>query len=634
MSRAGGMGFRRVAGAVSAAALLMLTPVPARAHATLVSSDPADGAELPRPPDRILLRFDEALYLDLSSFELRALGGDLVPLGRAEGSPRDPGLVVLRPAPLSRGVYALSWAVMSQEDAHVVRGMIVFGVQAPVSTIARPPEPRDPVRPLEILLRWVDLVAVVGLLGGWIAAGAVLRRPDPSTVEGLGALRARAYAFAAGCGAAAVVAGIGLLLSQAGDARTAAAPTPSLASAVRALLGGGKLAWLWGIQQTCLLSLTGMAWHMARADRAGRPSRRALEPAAGALVVALAGARAATGHAAAPRSGWIPVAVDAVHLLAAATWIGGLSALAVALLRGHRGSRGAPGARELLRSFGRLALGSFAVLLVTGLLSMARQVATPDGLVLTGYGRALLAKVGLVAAAGAFGLANAVILRPVPWLARAFGRPVGWTPVPPRRLSAFVLAEVSLGLLALGAVGIMTSTRPPREPGPGPAPVVASRSGRVGDLLISLSVTPNLPGANVVEVRVASTRRPALVPIERVALKVGDGEPIPLVPAGEQRYRAGLTALDRPGSRRLAIVVERAGLPTRALAIDWMVGGGPSPTPPVLSDRPLGGPLTAVAGGIALALLIAAAWLIGRSNRARRSEPRWAGERLSEQGGT
>lgn len=634
MSRAGGMGFRRAAGAVAAAALLVLVPASARAHATLVSSDPADGAELPRPPDRILLRFDEALHLDLSSFDLRALGGDLVPLGRPEGASRDPGLVVLRPPPLARGVYALSWAVMSREDAHLVRGMIVFGVQVPVSTIARSPEPRDPLRPLEILLRWIDLVAVVGLLGGWIAAGAVLRRPDPGAAEGLAALRARAYAFAAGCGAAAVVAGVALLLSRAIDARSAAAPTPSLVSAVRALLGGGKLAWLWGMRQTCLVCLTGMAWRLARADRAGRPSRRTLEAAAGALAVALAVARAATGHAAAPSDGWIPVAVDAVHLLAAATWVGGLAALAVALLPGRRSPRGTPGFRELLRPFGRLALVSFAVLLVTGLLSMARQVATPDGLVLTGYGRALLAKVGLVAAAGAFGLANAVILRPIPWLARAFGRPVGWTPIPPRRLSAFVLAEVSLGLLALGAVGVMTSTRPPREPGPRPAPVVASRSGRVGDLVISLSVTPNLPGANVVEVRVASTRRPALVPIERVALEVGEGEPIPLVPAGEQRYRTGLTALDRPGSRRLAIVVERAGLPTRALAIDWMVGGGPSPSPPVLSDRPLGGALKAVAEGIALVLLLAAAWVIGRSNRARRSEPRWTAERLSEQGGT
>jgi copper transport protein len=595
-----------------------------------VRSDPPDGAELATAPERIVLWFDERLRLPFSSFELRTLAGDLVPLRSVEGAAAETGTVILRPPQLAHGIYVVSWAVMSEEDAHVSRGMIVFGVGEPVSAAQRPRQPPQPIRPLEVLLRWLDLMAIAGLVGGLTVAGAVLGRSGAHGDERT--LRGRALSFAAACGTLAVAAGLGLLLVEAAVVRAAVREPRSLTSTVGELLGRGRFGDLWWVRQACLLALGGAAWWLSRVDRARRPVRRWAVAAVMALCIILAYVRAAGGHAAALREGWVPIVVAAAHLLAAATWIGGLSALAFALAPEAPRLRAGSAYGTALRPFGRFAALSFALLLVTGLFSLAREVATPDGLVLTTYGRALLAKAGLVAAAGGVGLVNAVLLGTVPWLARRLGRSAVWRSSWSRRLFASVVIEIALGVLALGAVGVMTSTQPARGPMFASAPpAVGSVSRRTGDLVVSVSITPNLPGSNVVVVRVASSRRPALAPIERVALDVGgDDPPIDLESVGEDAYRAGLRALDRAGPWPMTVVVERAGLPTERLSIDWVVGGGPPPPQPLLSDRPLRGPLTAVAGGLSLGmLLVGALRLIRRRQTVWRSAWRWGRVALS-----
>jgi copper transport protein len=83
--------------------------------------------------------------------------------------------------------------------------------------------------------------------------------------------------------------------------------------------------------------------------------------------------------------------VDVLHLLAVATWLGGLTALLIALYR-------APFIdSQAVRRFSRTAFVSVCVLAATGLYQSWRQVGSWSALGHTSYGQLLLVKVGLVA---------------------------------------------------------------------------------------------------------------------------------------------------------------------------------------------------------------------------------------------
>lgn len=83
--------------------------------------------------------------------------------------------------------------------------------------------------------------------------------------------------------------------------------------------------------------------------------------------------------------------VDILHLLAVATWLGGLTALLVAL---HK----VPGIeRTAIRRFSTVAFTSVLVLAGTGTYQAWRQVGSWSALTGTEYGRLLLIKIGLVA---------------------------------------------------------------------------------------------------------------------------------------------------------------------------------------------------------------------------------------------
>lgn len=80
---------------------------------------------------------------------------------------------------------------------------------------------------------------------------------------------------------------------------------------------------------------------------------------------------------------------DAVHVLSAAMWAGGI--LALATLRPPDGWRG-PEARTLLDRFGGVALIAFAVTALTGVLRASDQVHDVSGLWTTSYGEVLALK--------------------------------------------------------------------------------------------------------------------------------------------------------------------------------------------------------------------------------------------------
>ena len=194
--------------------------------------------------------------------------------------------------------------------------------------------------------------------------------------------------------------------------------------------------------------------------------------------------------------------------------MGGGGCLLALVLIGSRKERccGSTSTGLLFRSFGGLAALSVAVLALSGLYSAGVDVATPDALITTLYGQALLAKTLLFMVVGVIGLTNSLLVRSGADRARWLGRGV--------RLEAALVT----GVILLAA--LLTATAPargerfaaPRKMAPEPAPV---RSAPAGDLLVSLSVKPNEPGANFVTAGVFDTRRPAPAQVRGVDVSIG-----------------------------------------------------------------------------------------------------------------
>ena len=422
----------------------------------------------------------------------------------------------------------------------------------------------------------------------------------------------------------AVAAGIALLFLQ---ASTLVLPGDSGSTANMPALEGfvwlatqTRSGLLWDARQALLLIVAALLIVTAgdvRPTAAGPATRRsfvakAAGPVLGFLAVAVLGLQAALGHAAAvtPDRG-LAILMDAAHLTAAGLWAGGLLALAVGMLPIVMSARGkqayVPLARAGWGPFGAVAALSVGVLIGTGLYSAGREVASPDALLMTFYGRTLIVKIALVMVVGIFGLLNSTMLHPslsAP-LARLLRRPRGWTPLSLKRLPGLVVAELAVGGLVLLVTGTLVSSPPANGPEFAPAtpapPPVTAPSQLVNDLLVTFEARPNRPGQNIALMQVVSTRRPAPAEIMRVIVHYTFlGQDIGSVVTDAQeiapgQYQVAGDQLSLAGPWQVDVVVRRKGLEDSKASFQWTVVAPSVSRPVVVSNRPLEPILTRVA---------------------------------------
>lgn len=144
---------------------------------------------------------------------------------------------------------------------------------------------------------------------------------------------------------------------------------------------------------------------LGAAGRAGG-GRAAPWLAAAAPVGAVAVTLPLLGHGAA-RVGTL--LLHTAHVLAAGAWLGALLALLLVARRVRRAYGVTAHARllsALLPAFSPLALGAAAIVAASGGAAAVLYVPSPDALVATGYGRALLVKLALVSVAAGCGFLN------------------------------------------------------------------------------------------------------------------------------------------------------------------------------------------------------------------------------------
>jgi copper transport protein len=219
---------------------------------------------------------------------------------------------------------------------------------------------------------------------------------------------------------------------------------------------------------------------------------------------------------------------------------------------------------------------------------------------------------------GCAGLVNSLAINPAlaAPIAKLFHRAEAWPPLPLRRLPYLMAVEAGLGLFVFLFVGYLTASPPARGPefNPPAEALPDSLSQQVEDLLVSLSVKPNIPGANVINIRVASTRRPPPAEVLRVITRFTylDLDLGTVTADAEETepgmYRLGGNYLSLAGPWEVEVAVRRRGLEDSVARFEWMVAS-PAARPVMVSAKPLEPVTTAAALGV-LALLLGAATIV------------------------
>jgi copper transport protein len=444
---------------LASAALLLMLPAAASAHAVPVSSTPAPGARLGAAPSAVVIVFDEPLEPRLSGTTV------IDPSGR-----RFTGTVsgkTIR-VPLSTdapGVYQVDWKTVSVVDGHTIIGTFRFGVgvspavaAAAAGTTAQGPTAGDVA---VAVLRGIEYALL--LLACGLALLSMLGRGLP--------LRLPAVPVAA----ALLVSGVAVVTAEALLASSGA----SVAGIIDYLTNG-----VTGWARVARLALEAAVLEVAIVQARLSP----------VLLGGVVAAVAVAGHGADVEPAWQGIAVNALHLAAAGVWAGGIMALALLRVTGQWQAAG----RDLLPRFTRVAPWAFLVSVALGVVQALQLLGGPGQLLTTSYGITLVAKAAAVAA-----------MVPLSLLA--------W-----RRIRVRVRAEAAVALVVVAAAAALAaypvvpkeareaaresvaSGSAPARASPFPQPGDLTMGGRAGQTMVGLTVHPGRPGVNTIRVYLAS----------------------------------------------------------------------------------------------------------------------------------
>ncbi|MFE2145071.1 copper resistance protein CopC [Streptomyces sp. NPDC059456] len=618
-------------------AALFTAAGPATAHAALTASDPQDGAVVATAPAQVTLSFSEQVAMGDDSIRVMDPQGRRVDTGElrdmCSGTTIRYGTALHSGLP--DGTYTVAWQAVSA-DSHPVSGAFTFSIGAPSATsVALPAEQvgGGPVGIAYDVARYAAYAGFTVLVGG--AAFILLCWRRGATQRPLQKLVVRAWVTLTGATLVMLVlrtpyTGSGKFADALDlDGLRAVLETKTGASLVSRLLLLGAaalfLAVLFGAfaRRTAEEAAKGSGKRREKDREKDRATEKETDDLlfglgiGGAVVAAgIAATWALSEHASTGIQPGIAMPADILHLLAVAAWLGGLTALLVAL---HK----VPGIeREAVQRFSRVAFVSVVVLAVTGVYQSWRQVGSWSALTGTSYGQLLLLKVGLVAVL----VGIAYVSRS--WTARLTETPAGkaakvtrqrdvsretraaavTVPEDPKRavqlarqraarenarekqvrdadparagLRRSVLAEAGVAVALLAVTTVLTSTEPGRtaERASGrdaAATAVPNRAikitlpfdtgGQSGKGSVRVEVDPGRVGANALHVWVDDPDgQPLDIPEVKVAftLPAKDIGPLPVVPehAAPGHWSASGVQLPLAGEWRIDVTVRTSDI--------------------------------------------------------------------------
>jgi copper transport protein len=510
---------KAVAAAVRLAALVLivmlgLAPVPrALAHASLISSQPEDGAVLAVPPQRVILIFNEPV----KPLKMQVVGrdGQATPLTQIV---QHNNSVILRiPVELSHGTHAVSWRVVS-EDGHPVGGTLVFSVgEADAGAPKLQTQSDASVRAAIWTLRIVIYLALFFGLGGAVFLAWIAGKAPRRSQRSFGALCA--------AGLIAIPLAVGL---QGLDALQL--PLPAL---------GQGAPWRAGFAtsygNTAMLAFVALMLAFLSAKEIAPRLLSLL-----ALVLA-GGALAASGHAAAASPEWLMRPMVGLHALAIGLWIGSLWPLGV-LLRAGEGE-------AALSRFSRFIPFILTALVISGVTLAVVQLARLNALWTTNYGLILSIKLVLVALLLVLAAANRFVLTRKVQAGDAVAR---------QRLRRSIAMEIAVAVLIFALVAGWRFTPPPRSIVPeDQAEFAHFHSDKV---MADVTLTPGRVGRSSAEIMVRDGTYLPIAPkgVTLIISQPASGiEPLrrEAVSIGHDRWRIDDVTFPAPGRWRLRIEV-------------------------------------------------------------------------------
>ena len=411
--------------------MIVVAPTLLYAHARLERTDPPGNSRLTRVPRELRLTFTEAPEVAVSSIALIGADSQAVALGEIRAS-AESSRVLVAPVlgPMREGPYLVRWRTATA-DGHPLSGTFTFFIERGAEGLMTPSTSDSPrqATPLDtapvappveashdtarsvgyVIIRWVTLASLVLSLAApifvllvlprsWTAGDDLSRVVVPVTRE-----RVRRLGF---------VASATLLLTEVARLSAQSIALNGLTGAMDpsrlgALLGRTVWGQAWLVQTVAAMALL-VTLVVARR----RPTAWKL---ALLLCVPLAASASLSGHAASSKTGVLLAAsLDAVHILGAAAWLGGLAMIVLAAMPAlpAMSAPRAPALSALVNAFSPVALACGALVVLSGVVAAALNFNSPNELFATDYGRVLVIKVALVSIALGAGAYNWRRVRP------------------------------------------------------------------------------------------------------------------------------------------------------------------------------------------------------------------------------
>lgn len=530
----------------------LVAPSPASAHAMLTSTDPADGAELAEAPDAVTLTFNEPVEVPTGALRVFDADAQRVDTGLLDTGDRAVVSAAL-PEDLPDGGYVITYRVIS-DDAHPVGGVSSFTVgdgfavdDATIGVLADGAE-AGLARPLGMVLRGLGYLATLFVGGAALFAVTVARR----TTDRTAARRLAVPAALAGV----VVTLLGVPVQAAaltGDGFAAAVSMVTLGDVIGSSFGTSTL-----VRAAALVWLV-VLW---------RPRTPPIVPAIAGL--AAVASFALDGHQRTVEPTWLLMGGDLVHLVAGASWFGGLVLLADALRRRSLDDDAIEAAGMVAR-FSSVALVSFGLVAAGGVAMAVPLVGSIGALTGTTYGWLLVVKTAAVAVLVLVAFYNRQRLVPA---ITALRIPAGGSVDAPslegdrrvrragtawQRLRRTVRLEAAVIAGVLVVTGVLVATQPASEAA-GFGGLYETTAPLGNGLEIDVVVDPNEVGRNAIHLYVLDeTGRPSAevedLMIELTYLPEGIG-PIPIEPffAGPGHWVANSDELAFAGDWQIRVV--------------------------------------------------------------------------------
>ena len=432
-----------------------------------------------------------------------------------------PEVTVVPGGELADGTYVVGWFVLSA-DGHPVSGSLTFSVGERSDVVVAPPPPPESSQAVVATAGVLHVLMYAGLL---VAVGLAffVALVLPLGFAGQRA-RARVRRVVRVASVTSMVAAVALV--PVASVRAQGLELTDLLSSFDPVVVFDTLV-LAG------LLVLGLGTILAVLSDSPPTPRARIALLAGGLVAVVA--PAAAGHTRAYDPEVLLVATDALHLVAGATWLGGLTGLVLTL-------RDLAGRERLaaltLTRFSALAAGLLLAVAATGALLSWRILGGWAPFLETTYGGLLLAKIALVLVVVAVAAWNR--WRFLPRVSRAAGfadrgRAAGMV-----HRAVTVEAVLLVGLL--GVTGFLVDQSPRPAPVEVPAGRTGVQDGSLGELEVLALMSPRQAGPNTVLVQLqdgagepVDPPRPPVVEVRSAGLDLGR---VPVTSTGAGTYSA------------------------------------------------------------------------------------------------